>query len=490
MLFNSAEFVVFFVVVSALYFALPHRARWLLLLVASCYFYMALIPIYILALGALIVIDYVAGIWIEKSRGKKRRWLLIASLVANLSVLGFFKYSNFLNANLAVLAKFLHWNYSVPALQWALPVGLSFHTFQSMSYTIEVYRGNQKAEKHLGIYALYVMFYPQLVAGPIERPYNLLHQFYEKHTFDYARVTDGLKLMLWGLFKKIVIADRLAMFVNHVYASPADSPGSLLALATFFFAFQIYCDFSGYSDVAIGAAQVMGFKLMDNFNRPYSAPSVAEFWKRWHISLSSWFRDYVYIPLGGNRAPNARVYFNLFVTFLLSGLWHGANWTYVIWGALNGFYVIFSSTTSDLRKMAVTAIGLDRWPHFYKYLRIAVTFTLICFSWIFFRANTLSDAGYILTHFFDDFGKLSDLHYVRYELLTSERMGFYKTDLVLSFFSIAFMEFVHKIQSHGSIRHMLRRKKVYVRWGVYYALILSIVFFGVFKYTPFIYFQF
>ncbi|OFZ56311.1 MAG: alginate O-acetyltransferase, partial [Bacteroidetes bacterium RIFCSPHIGHO2_02_FULL_44_7] len=319
MLFNSLQFLIFFPTVTTLYFILPHRFRWFLLLIASCIFYMAFIPAYILILLVTIVVDYIAGILIEKSQGKKRKLYLLISIVANIGFLAFFKYYNFASTNLTELAQFLHWNYSVPVLSIILPIGLSFHTFQAMSYTIEVYRGKQVAERHFGIYALYVLFYPQLVAGPIERPQNLLHQFREEHSFDYRRVTDGLKLMLWGLFKKVVIADRAAVFVDTVFNSPGDFQGVSFIIAAALFSFQIYCDFSGYSDIAIGAAQVMGFKLMDNFNRPYFSKSIAEFWKRWHISLSTWFKDYLYIPLGGNRVGKPRWYFNLFFVFLLSG---------------------------------------------------------------------------------------------------------------------------------------------------------------------------
>ena len=309
MSFSSIHFLLFFPIVTALYFATPYRFRWLLLLFASCYFYMAFVPVYILILGFTIVVDYFAGILIENAQGRRRKWLLIVSLVSNIGVLFIFKYFNFFNTNLKALAEAIHWNYSLESLSIALPIGLSFHTFQAMSYTIEVYRGNQKAERRFGIYALYVMFYPQLVAGPIERPQNLLPQFYEKHDFDYQRVTDGLKLMAWGFFKKIVIADRLAVAVNLVYNAPYKYTGLPLIIATYFFAFQIYCDFSGYTDIARGAARVMGFRLMKNFNRPYFATSVADFWTRWHISLSTWFKDYLFTPLARwhtVRRPNQR----------------------------------------------------------------------------------------------------------------------------------------------------------------------------------------
>ena len=268
MLFNSLHFFIFFPIVTTLYFAVPRRYQSYLLLVASCYFYMTFVPVYILILCFTITIDYFAGIWIENARGRNRKPFLTASIIANVGVLAFFKYFNFLNANLAELARFLHWNYSIQSLAILLPIGLSFHTFQSMAYTIEVYRGAQKAEKHFNILALYVLFYPQLVAGPIERPQNLLHQFYEKHEFDYQQVTDGLKLMLWGFFKKLVIADRLAHLVNPVYNHPTDYPGPILLLATVAFAYQIYCDFSGYSDIAIGAVPSNGIQVDEEFRQP------------------------------------------------------------------------------------------------------------------------------------------------------------------------------------------------------------------------------
>ncbi|MFI5205707.1 MAG: MBOAT family O-acyltransferase, partial [Candidatus Paceibacterales bacterium] len=389
MLFNSLEFLLFFPIVTTLYYFLPHKFRWLLLLVASCLFYAAAIPVYLFVLFTLIIIDYFSAILIEQYQGKFKKLFLIISIVSMCSALFVFKYFNFFVTNLDAFARVFHWNLPITTLQLLLPIGLSFHTFQSLSYVIEVYRGNQKAERNFGIYALYVMFYPQLVAGPIERPYNLLHQFHEEHTFDYQRVVDGLKLMAWGMFKKVVIADRLALLVNQVYGNPHDFSGPLLIIATFFFAFQIYCDFSGYTDIAIGAAQVMGFRLMDNFNRPYFSKSIAEFWKRWHISLSSWFRDYVYIPLGGNRVSDQRLYFNLSLTFLISGLWHGANRTCFVWGALNGFYIIISLATYNFRRKFVHLITLDRHPIIHKFFKMVLTFTLVCFGWIFFRAKNI-----------------------------------------------------------------------------------------------------
>lgn len=304
MLFNSLEFLIFFPIVTFLYFILPYGRRALLLLIASCIFYMAFIPRYILILFFTITIDYWAGLQIERAQKERRRkFFLIASLVANIGALALFKYYYFFSANIAWLSHFLGFGFSLPFLDIILPIGLSFHTFQALSYTIEIYRYQQKAETNFLTFALYVMFYPQLVSGPIERPQHLLHQFYEKHDFDCNRVVEGLKWMVWGMFKKIVIEDRLALIVNKVYNQPTEYAGWMLVLATILFAFQIFCDFSGYTDIALGIAKVMGFKLTNNFNHPYFPKSIFEFWKRWHISLSSWFRDYLYISLGGNRVP-------------------------------------------------------------------------------------------------------------------------------------------------------------------------------------------
>lgn len=399
MLFNSLQFLLFFAIVTLLYFELPHRKRWLLLLVASCYFYMVFVPIYILILGFIILIDYGAGRLMERYSQQKKLFLWL-SIGVNIGTLGLFKYYNFFNENLTELLGFWHISNELPVLHWALPLGLSFHTFQALSYTIEVYRGKQKAEKHLGIYALYVMFYPQLVAGPIERPQNILHQFRENATPDWTRIKSGLALMLQGFIKKMVIADRLGMVVDAAFANPETTNGLSLSIATIFYAFQIYCDFSGYSDIGIGAARVMGIRLMKNFNAPYFADSVTEFWQRWHISLSSWFRDYVYIPLGGNKVTSLRWILNIALVFLISGLWHGASWTFIVWGALHGFYVIIERFAGKI---------FEKW-HFVQikgplsislhFLKKMAVFLLICTTWIFFRAANLEQALYILKKIF------------------------------------------------------------------------------------------
>ncbi len=476
MLFNSIHFLFFFVVVTSLYFLLPHRFRWFMLLVASCYFYMAFIPVYILILGGTIVIDYFAGIWLEKTEGKRKKYFLIASLIANIGVLAVFKYYNFLNANLSEILNSFGYENTVPDLSILLPIGLSFHTFQAMSYTIEVYRGNQKAERHFGIYALYVMFYPQLVAGPIERPQNLLHQFYEKHYFEYERFVGGLKLMLWGLFMKLVVADRLAIYVNAVYNNPDKHSGITFIVATVFFAFQIYCDFAGYSNIAIGAAKVMGFNLMTNFKRPYFSASISEFWKRWHISLSTWFKDYLYISLGGNKVAIPRWYLNLFFVFAISGLWHGANWTFIIWGALNGFYLVFAIITEKWRKKFGELIFLNRLPKLNSLIQILITFALVCFAWIFFRANTTADAFLIVKNIFSFSGPL---------YIGETQQFFY------CFLGIAFLLMIEIWQNYFTLTELPFITNHWLKEHFAYAmLIILILMLGVFDGGQFIYFQF
>jgi len=506
MLFNSLPFYVFFPLVTLGYFLLPHRFRWLWLLAASAYFYMAFIPAYILILLATILIDYAAGLAIEKALGQRRRWFLVVSLAANLGMLGFFKYFNFFNANAAALAHWLDWNYPIPFLNLILPIGLSFHTFQSMAYTIEVYRGNQKAERHLGILALYVLFYPQLVAGPIERPGHMLPQLHEEHKFDYNNSADGLRLMAWGFFKKLVIADRLALLVNPVFAEPSGYPGPLLLLAALAFSYQIYCDFSGYSDIAIGAARVMGFSLTTNFDRPYSARTLSEFWQRWHISLSSWFRDYVFFPLrrallrGKIRPPDwLNQALPTLITMLISGLWHGANWTFVIWGGLHGLYLIVELWTARLRERIARALRLDSVPRLRAALQTFSVFLLVSFAWIFFRAPSLAAAlDYIrrIGLHWEPAGAPLLFEQIRVTLgqnfppaiLFSSLNG--AQVLIIVALQIFFLEAVQRLQKQRPLERILAAQHAIVRWGAYYALLANILLFGAFEQTTFIYFQF
>mgnify|MGYP000936567500 FL=1 len=393
MLFNQIEFLFFFIVVTTLFFTLPHKLRWVLLLGASCFFYMFFKPVYILILFFTIVIDYFSGIIIEKTNDpKKKKYFLILSLITNIGILAIFKYYNFINENISGIATIFGFSNPIPALNILLPIGLSFHTFQAMSYTIEVYRGNQKAEKHFGIYALYVIFYPQLVAGPIERPQNILHQFHEKKNFNYDNAILGLNLIVFGLFKKMVVADRLSVYVNEVYGDLGNANSISAFIACVFFSIQIYCDFSGYSDIARGTAKFMGFDLMLNFDRPYLSQSISEFWTRWHISLSTWFKDYLYIPLGGNREGKYKWYRNLLLVFLISGLWHGANWTFIIWGALHGAYLLFGIFTNKLQNKISTLTGISKLPKIQKGINLIIVFGLVTFAWIFFRSKDINQA--------------------------------------------------------------------------------------------------
>lgn len=465
MLFNSFAFLLFFPVVTIFYFLLTHRFRWLFLLLASCFFYMFFKPEYILILGFTIVVDYYAGILIAKAENKrKRKKFLLLSLVANISVLAFFKYYNFINYNITDLANYFGFKVDIPLLNILLPIGLSFHTFQAMSYTIEVYRGHQSPERHFGIYALYVMFYPQLVAGPIERPQNLLHQFREKKRADPDRIASGLKLMSWGLFKKLAIADRLSPMVDQVYNHPDSYHGLNVFLATLFFAEQIYCDFSGYSDIAIGSARVMGFDLMKNFRNPYLSKSITEFWSRWHVSLSTWFRDYLYIPLGGNRVAVPRWMLNLLVTFLISGLWHGANWTFIIWGGLNGLFIL-----SEIL-MARQFKNLQPPPA----IKHVITLILISFTWLFFRANSLNDASVLLRNLFA-FREGFAFDYIEVGLSVSLMLGLEATQ---------YMDEKHQVL--GRIKFLPYPIRIVI-YAVFLSLLLNL---GVFNNSQFIYFQF
>ncbi|MDO8998172.1 MAG: MBOAT family O-acyltransferase [Bacteroidota bacterium] len=398
MLFNTFDFLfLFFPLVTLVYYLLPHSYRWVWLLGASVYFYSYFIPYYLFILILAIVIDYSAGILIENSNNQKhKKYYLVASIISTVLLLFIFKYYNFAAQNINYLGSFIQEDWKLDLISIALPVGLSFHTFQSLSYVIEVYWGKQKAERHFGIYSLYVMFYPQLVAGPIERPQNVIHQFYEKHNFNWSQFTMGLRLMVWGLFKKVVIADNINVITNNIFENYSHMNSLYLYAGAFLFSIQIYCDFSGYSDMAIGSAKCMGFKLMENFNLPYISQSIKEFWSRWHISLSTWFRDYVYVPLGGSRISKKKTVLNQIYVFLISGIWHGANWTFLIWGALHALY---NSIGHFLPKNSLN----------FKYIKTAfiqkkinqlVVFNLVLFAWIFFRANSLSDSvSYIQTMF-------------------------------------------------------------------------------------------
>jgi D-alanyl-lipoteichoic acid acyltransferase DltB (MBOAT superfamily) len=431
---------------------------------------MFFIPVYILILFFTIIIDYIAGIMIEKTQHNKKRFLIM-SIVANVGVLAVFKYFNFLAININSLAD----KNIIPLLSIILPIGLSFHTFQAMSYTIEVYRGRQKAEKHFGIYALYVMFYPQLVAGPIERPQHIIPQLKIEHKFDIGLLYSGLRLMLWGLFKKVVVADRLSIYVNAIYSDPSHYSHYLNVLIAFiFFSIQIYCDFSAYSDIAIGAARTMGIDLMINFNRPYFSKNIREFWSRWHISLSSWFRDYLYIPLGGNRVRIPRLYLNLAIVFLLSGLWHGANWTFVVWGGLHAIFIIINIAFG---RYFLKKPGLRN-----RLIGCFITFWVVTIAWVFFRAPTFSDAFVLLKNFLSFNNTQPYL-----PVVVSNGLMFGISSMVISLVVICFTFYVEKNSDTLLLSFENKRSRDVLFCSLVLVLIILL---GVFQRTSFIYFQF
>jgi alginate O-acetyltransferase complex protein AlgI len=461
MLFNSLQFLVFFMVVTLWFYTLKtQKSRNLLLLIASCYFYMSFVPKYILILGATIVIDYIAGILIERTQGKGRRLWLIMSLIANIGILAYYKYFNFLAENLNDLLHMASVDKQFSLMKIILPVGLSFHTFQAMSYTIEVYRGNQQAERNFATYALYVMFYPQLVAGPIERPQNILPQLHEYRPYNWEHIKEGLVRMLWGFFKKVVIADRLAMVVDYAFDNHTSSSWYVLAIGAIFYSFQIYCDFSGYCDIGIGAARVMNIKLMENFSQPYTSSNITTFWKRWHMSLSGWFRDYVYIPLGGNRKGELRRRINVFIVFLLSGLWHGANWTFVMWGGLHGLLVtVFPGSGEKQKSLAANT------------LKAIVTFIAVTILWIFFRASNINQALVYI-------GNILRLQ------SGDSALGLNIAELLFSVLLIVVM-MVKEFRVQGY--RIESDKKFYIYTA---AMVFLCYIFGVFSENQFIYFQF
>ena len=492
MLFNSWEFLLFFPVVFFLYHAIPHRFRWPLLLSASCLFYMAFIPKYILILFTTIVVDYVAALWIEKSQGVRRVAYLYVSVITTCLILFFFKYYDFFAVNVTDLAQLIGWNYSVQALKLVLPIGLSFHTFQSLSYVIEVYRGKQKAEKHFGIYALYVMFFPQLVAGPIERPQNLLHQFHEDKIVTYEQLSTGAKLVAWGLFKKVVVADRLAPFVNSVYADPAKADVLSIAVAFIFFYFQIYADFSGYSDIARGTARMLGIELMQNFNMPYLSKSLTEFWKRWHISLSTWLRDYVYEPLAlhWRYHGQAGIVLALIVTFFVSGLWHGAKWTFVAWGLFHGMVmateVVLGRLFKKRKGSTVSAWG--------ERFRLARTFLLICISYVFFRAASFHDARYVLMELVNGVCLLPAGIVAVVQNLYEHKNPFpqFSGSFYFALPLIPLLVVLEIVNAKGVFSRFMQRIPSVARILVYQVCVLFIVFYGTWfhEVNQFIYFQF
>lgn len=495
MLFNSLNFLIFFPIVTLIYFVIPQRIRYIWLLVCSYYFYMCWNAEYAVLLFVSTFITWLSGIAINKTEGKdeeeqlRRRGIVAISFILNLSILFFFKYTGFLATNLNRAFGLIGIQLVIPKFDILLPVGISFYIFQALSYTVDVYRGDVRVEKNLLRYMLFVSFFPQLVAGPIERSSHLLDQFYEKHQFDYDRVCRGLMVMLWGGFQKVLVADRLAVLVDQVFNYNSYYEGFEILVAAVFFAFQIYCDFAGYSNIAIGASQVLGFDLMQNFRQPYLAGNIADFWRRWHISLTSWFKDYLYIPLGGNKKGKWKKYRNIMVVFLTSGIWHGANWTYVIWGGLNGIFQIIGAETSNLRSCIKNRLGIREKSFSWRILSTLVTFALVDLTWIFFRAASLKDAVSIIQKLFSVFNPWVLVDGTLYEL------GLSKIDFWIGILAIIVLLVVDLLHEKGiQLREAILRQNLWFRWIIYFTVIFSILIFGFYgpnyDAAQFIYFQF
>lgn len=488
MSFVTKEFLLFFVVCAAGYFCLPHRFRWLLLLVASYVFYAAGEAQHLLLLITVSLTAYAAALFVEWSRDERRRRIVLwIAVVAMLAPLFTYKYLAFFLGTVSDVAAPPEGGWATLDLGFLLPLGISFFTFQAIAYVIDVYKGDYRAERHLGVLSLYISFFPQLIAGPIERARRLLPQFRRVARLDPEAVVSGGRLILWGAFKKLVIADNLAPYVDAVYADPTSHTGLPLLLATVFFAFQIYCDFSAYIDIARGAARILGIELMRNFDRPYGAVSIADFWHRWHIALSTWFRDYVYIPLGGNRKGLALQTRNILVVFLLSGLWHGANWTFVLWGGLHGLYMLLSLLTTGWRRRFVERSGLLLRPGLHHGLQVATTFGLVCFAWIFFRAASLGDAIYVATHLFHDLPQQLVSATALAEFISAGQgtpLGFWTLVAMLAALLAG------HVLPEDTGQMILERAARWQRWGAYYALTVGVMFFGPIDTNAFIYFRF
>lgn len=516
MLFNSFQFAIFFPVAVLLYYLTPQGKRWLTTLLLSYYFYMCWKPVFLALILISTTVDWLVGLGLDRTQDKwKRRGLLLTTIIINIGILSTFKYSDFLFRNIEEFIQYcgLSWNLPSPVMvldnlfsgtreafiQWGfaavdaknalaeprfiLPVGISFFTFQSLSYSLDVFMGKTKAERHFGKYATFVAFFPQLVAGPIERSDHLLGQLTGRPNFTWNRCADGLRLMMWGLFKKICVADLISVPVDTIYGDPARYNGPLLLFGTLLFAMQIYCDFSGYSDIAIGAAKIMGIDIMTNFRQPYLSRSVAEFWTRWHISLSTWFRDYLYIPLGGSRVNISRWIVNIYIVFLVSAVWHKSVWTMLIWGLLHATYLVGERLLGPAMGRGVRAIGLGRLPRVLTLLKVALTFSLVLVAWVFFRANTITDAWAFLRRMVDWRGaEMGDLMALNLGLPTFETMLCVLMPIVLftiDYFISEKPAWVMRLWGRSPVRTLL-----------YVACLTAIMMFGVFGKVDFIYFQF
>ena len=489
MFFNSIDFAIFFPIVFVLYWVFSRNltSRNILILAASYLFYGWWDYRFLLLIIISSVVDFMVGKMIYQAASKKKKKLLLCiSLFINLGFLCYFKYTNFFIDSFINAFGLFGQELNITTLNIILPVGISFYTFQTLSYTIDIYRNQLKPTKNALVFFSFVAFFPQLVAGPIERASHLLPQFYKKHKFNYNNVKTGFLLMSFGLFKKMVIADRAAIIVNQVFNNPTEYSGVETIIATLLFAFQIYCDFSGYSDIAIGVSKTLGFDLMKNFDSPYFSKSITEFWRRWHISLSTWFRDYVYFPLGGSRKGKYRTYFNLFIVFIVSGLWHGAAINFLIWGAIHGLIIVIEKFSQKYKTLLYAKLMIDNNTVSYKILFSGITFSIISFAWIFFRANTFNDAMTLISGLVEN----------NYIILFTDQlyqMGLERSELIILMLSIILLltfEYIHK---RKKVTQILQRQPLFFRWFTYVSIVFAIILFGVYgdnDTSQFIYFQF
>lgn len=490
MLFNSIDFLIFFPFVVAVYFVVPKKFRYIWLLITSYYFYMSWNPKYILLLAASTVITFTSGIFIEKYDVNKnisaKKMCVAGSFISNLLILGLFKYANFFLDNISSIASHIGIGITDRRFDFLLPVGISFYTFQALSYTVDVYRGDIKPEKNLFKYALFVSFFPQLVAGPIERSKNLLIQIQKADqikVWNFDRVRDGFLLMVWGLFQKLVIAERASLLVDTVVNNYQNYGFLEICLAVILFAFQIYCDFGGYTNIAIGAARVMGFTLMDNFRQPYLAVDIKDFWRRWHISLTSWFTDYIYIPLGGNRKGILRKYINVIIVFGVSGLWHGASWNFVAWGLIHAFYQI----AGDVKQRIFGKLGLQFQTPMTcsrKIRKAIATFVLVDIAWLFFVSSGMGHALGMIRQMFTTFRTTSIYH-----LGLDHANWFF---LILSIAILLLVDVLH--EKHISVLSIVNRQEFWFRWILWLGLVWTVIMIGIYGIaydtSTFIYFQF
>lgn len=494
MLFNSVDFLIFFPIVTLIFFIIPKKLRYLWLLVASYYFYMCWNVEYASLLAFSTITTWAAGVLVQRTEKKTSKKLaLVVCIAVNLAILFVFKYFGFFGDILNTVLGKLHMQPLNQKFNILLPVGISFYIFQALGYIMDVYRGKIEPEKNILRYALFVSFFPQLVAGPIERSDNLLKQVRDVEkikVWNYERITGGLTLMVWGLFIKMVIADRVAILVDNVFEGVYMYGTVALAAGAIGFALQIYCDFMGYSTIAVGAARVMGFTLMENFDTPYFAVSVSDFWKRWHISLSTWFRDYLYIPLGGNRCSTLRKYFNVMATMGISGLWHGANWTYIAWGLIHGFYQVAGNLTGGFRSKLYERLQVKKTSFSFKLGQIVSTFVLVDLAWIFFRAGSLSialDYCKRLVTKWDPWNLFNGEIYT----LGLDRLEF---NILVVATVVLFLVDLLRYLKKQTIDVFLQEQCIWFRWGVIMLLMIASLVYGIygiqFESSQFIYFQF